>query len=386
MMNLKPNRSTFEITPQQRTREPVVHRFSRASVIFGTLIGFPVGLYLWLFLKGNISEVGDYAHLVNLHAMTQMVMFFGLFILGFAYTAGYHLNGGQPRPVNQVKWVLSAVVAGYLIWLIPSLALFGQLVMSLAFAYTAALMINAARQGGLSKPAITFLCVPGLITFALMPWLNLTDVKVAWFAVMCGPFLMALMAGLQLVPNVMKGARLEGASAWWFAGLMLLNCAVIAIDTFVTPVNLLFSSGLMILALLFYLNRVKFLQALNHCGPTSLAFAFVFAFGWVFIALVLLAIHGEGFRENALHLIILGQITTYILAVGSRVIGFFSGDYVITDGRLTYLVLLWQLVPATRGLDYLTDSSSATAWLTVAVAVLVLYPWAYRMLMRIKEV
>ena len=386
MINLKPNRSTFEITPQQRTREPVVHRFSRASVVFGALIGFPLGLYLWLFLKGHVAEVSDYGYLVNLHAMTQMVMFFGLFILGFAYTAGYHLNGGQPRPVKQVVWVLPAVVAGYLIWLVPPLALLGQLVMSACFGYTALLMANAARQGKLAKPAITFLCVPGLVTFALMPWLDLTDVKTAWFAVMCGPFLMALMAGLQLIPNVMKGERLEGTAAWVFAGLMLFNCVVIVVDVFVTPISPLLSSLLLLLPLLFYLYQVRFFQALNHCGPTSLAVAFVFAFAWLFIALLLLAIYGEGFRENALHLIILGQITTYILAVGSRVIGFFSGDYVINEGRLTYLVLIWQLVPASRGLDYLADFPEGTAWLTVLVAVAVLYPWAYRMLARIKEV
>ena len=386
MINLKPNRSTFEISPQQRTREPVVHRFSRASVLFGVAVGFPVGLYLWLLLKGSVPEAGDYAYLVNLHAMTQMVMFFGLFILGFAYTAGYHLNGGQPRPVNQVKWVLSAVVAGYLIWLVPPLVLLGQFVMSVAFAYTAALMANAARQGGLSKPAITFLCVPGLATFALMPWLDLTDVKVAWFALICGPFLMAMMAGLQLIPNVMKGERLEGQKAWLFAVLMLAGCVVTAVDTFLMSIDPLVASLMLALPIGYYLYQVKLFKALNHCGPTSLAVAFVFAFGWVLIALLLLAIQGEGFRENALHLIILGQICTYIIAVGSRVIGFFSGDYVISDGRLTFVVLLWQLVPATRGLDYLADFPPAIAWLTVLVAVVVLYPWAFRMLARIKEV
>lgn len=363
-----------------------MHRYSRVSVIFGVLLGFPVGLYLWLFLKGHVSEAGDYAYLVNLHAMTQMLMFFGLFILGFAYTAGYHLNGGQPRPVSQVKWVLPAVVAGFVIYLIPPLAVPGKLTISVAFAYTAVLMANAARQGGLSKPAITFLCVPGLITFALMPWLDLTDVKIAWFAIICGPFLLAMMAGLQLIPNVMKGDRLEGQQAWLFAGLIFAGCTVTAIDTFVAPVNPLASSLMLVLPVLFYLYQLNFFKALNHCGLTSLAIAFIAAFSWFFIAMILLAIYGEGFRENALHLIVLGQITTYILAVGSRVIGFFSGDYVISDGRLTVVVLLWQLVPATRGLDYLIGFPDITAWITVLVSVIVLYPWAYRMLARIKEV
>ena len=363
-----------------------MHRFSRASVIFGMLIGFPVGLYLWLFLKGHAPEMGDYATLVNLHAMTQVLMFFGLFILGFAYTAGYHLNGGQPRPVEQVKWVLSAVVMGFLIWLIPPLAMLGKLIISVAFAYTAVLMANAARQGGLSKPAITFLCVPGLITFAITPWLDLTDVKLAWFAIMCGPFLLALMAGLQLIPNVMKGDRLEGSTAWLFAALMLTGCLVTTVDAFITPINPLISSLMLAVPVIYYLFQVNLFKALNHCGPTSLAIAFIAAFSWFFIAMLLLAIHGEGFRENALHLIILGQICTYIIAVGSRVIGFFSGDYVISDGKLTFVVLLWQLVPATRGLDYLISFPDVTAWITVLVTVAVLYPWAFRMLARIKEV
>ena len=51
-----------------------------------------------------------------------------------------------------------------------------------------------------------------------------------------------------------------------------------------------------------------------------------------------------------------------------------------------FVVLLWQLVPATRGLDYLISFPDVTAWITVLVTVAVLYPWAFRMLARIKEV
>lgn len=167
---------------------------------------------------------------------------------------------------------------------------------------------------------------------------------------------------------------------------MLTGCAVTAYDAFVDSVSPLVSSLLLLLPILYYLVRVKFFRALNHCGPTSLAIAFVAAFAWVLIALLLLAIHGEGFRENALHLIALGQITTYIIAVGSRVIGFFSGDYVISDGRLTLVILLWQLVPLTRGLDFLIDFPDGTAWITALVSLAVLLPWALLMLIRISRV
>lgn len=90
--------------------------------------------------------------------------------------------------------------------------------------------------------------------------------------------------------------------------------------------------------------------------------------------------------ENALHMIVLGQVMTHVIAVGARVIGFFSGDYAITDARLTWLVLLWQLVPFTRGLDAIIDFPSGTAWITALVTIAIVLPWSILMLARIRKV
>ncbi len=386
MINLKPNSSTFEITSQKRTRVPVVHQFWKISIAFGLLIGFPTGLYLWLQLGGQIESVESYAYIANLHATSQMIVFFGLFILGFVYTAGYHLNGGQARPIKQIFWVLPAIAVGYLLYLIPPLAVLGKLIMSASFAYTGLMMFGAAKEGSFSKPVITALCLPGLITFAASPWLQLTDVKIAFFVIMTGPFFFVLMAGLQLIPNVMKGNRLEGKPGWIFIFLIALAYLLIGYGTFIGDVSPVLIALSFILPVIVYLFYVDFFKALNHCGPTSLSIAFIAGFSWFFTAMILLAIHGEAFMENALHLIILGQVMTHVIAVGARVIGFFSGDYAISDANLTWLVLLWQLVPFTRGLDAIIDFPSGTAWITAAVTIAVVLPWSMLMLARIRKV
>lgn len=386
MINLKPNSSTFEITPQKRTRVPVVHQFWKISIAFGLLIGFPTGLYLWLQLGGQIEHVESYAYIMNLHATSQMIVFFGLFILGFVYTAGYHLNGGQARPIKQIFWVLPAIAVGYIIYLIPPLAALGKLIMSASFAYTGLMMFGAAKEGSFSKPVITALCLPGLITFATAPWLQLTDVKIAFFVVMTGPFFFVLMAGLQLIPNVMKGNRLEGNPAWLFISLITIAYLLTGYGTFFGEVSVALITLPFILSVIVYLMHVDIFKALNHCGPTSLSIAFIAGFSWFFATMILLAIHGEPFMENALHLIILGQVMTHVIAVGARVIGFFSGDYAISDAKLTWMVLLWQLVPFTRGLDAIIDFPSGTAWITTAVTVAVLLPWSMLMLARIRKV
>ncbi len=386
MINLKPNSSTFEITPQKRTRPPVVHQFWKISIAFGLLIGFPTGLYLWLQLGGQIEYVESYAYLMNLHATSQLIVFFGLFILGFVYTAGYHLNGGQARPIKHIFWVLPAIAVGYLLYLIPPLATMGKLMMSASFAYTGLMMFGAAKEGSFSKPTVTALCLPGLVTFAAAPWLQLTDIMVAFFVVMTGPFFFVLMAGLQLIPNVMKGSRLEGKPGWAFIILIALAYLLIGYSTFIGSVSPVLIALFFMLPVIVYLIHVDIFKALNHCGPTSLSIAFIAGFSWFFIAMVLLAIHGEAFMENALHLIILGQVMTHVIAVGARVIGFFSGDYAIRDARLTWLVLLWQLAPFTRGLDAIIEFPSGTAWITVAVTIAVLIPWSMLVLARIRKV
>ena len=386
MINFKPNRTTFEITPQKRTREPVVHRFWKVSIIFAIFVGFPAGLYLWLYLGGQIQEVENYAFIVNLHATSQIIVFFGLFILGFVYTAGYHLNGGQARPVNQIFWVLPAIAAGFILQLLPPLKEVGNLIISASFAYTGLMMFNAAKEGNFCRPVITALCLPALITFTAAPWLQLTDIKVAFFVVMTGPFFFVLMAGLQLIPNVMKGNRLEGKPGWGFIFLIAVSYLLVCYDTFVGQLHPALIALSFILPVIVYLLYVNIFKALNYCGPTSLSVAFTAGFSWFFAAMILLAIHGEAFRENALHLIILGQIMTHIIAVGARVIGFFSGGYVISDARLTLLVLLWQLVPFTRGLDAIMDFPSGIVWITTVVAIAVLIPWSTLMLARISKV
>ena len=386
MINLKPNRSTFEITPQNRSRAPVVHQFWRISIVFGLLIGFPSGLYLWLQLGGQIQPAENYLYIVNLHATSQILIFFGLFILGFVYTAGYHLNGGQARPVKQIFWVLPAIAVGFILHLFQPLEQVGKLIISASFAYTGLMMLGAAKEGRFSKPVITALCLPALITFTAAPWLQLTDINVAFFVVLTGPFFFVLMAGLQLIPNVMKGDRLEGTPGWVFIVLMMTSYLLIAYSAFVSQVNPALIALSLMLPVIMYLTCVNLFKALNYCGPTSLAIAFIAGFSWFFAAMVLLAIHGDTFMENALHLIVLGQVTTHVIAVGARVIGFFSGDYAISDVRLTRLVLLWQLVPFTRGLDAVIDFPAGTAWITTVTTVAVLLPWSVLMLARIRKV
>jgi len=194
------------------------------------------------------------------------------------------------------------------------------------------------------------------------------------------------MAGNQLIPNVMKGNRLEGKPGWIFIFLIAIAYLLIGYSTFISDVNPVLIALSFILPAIVYLFGVGFFKALNHCGPTSLSIAFIAGFSWFFATMILLAIHGETFMENALHLIILGQVMTHVIAVGARVIGFFSGDHAISDARLTWMVLLWQLVPFTRGLDAIIEFPSGTAWITTAVTVAVLLPWSVLMLARIRKV
>jgi hypothetical protein len=203
---------------------------------------------------------------------------------------------------------------------------------------------------------------------------------------MTGPFFFVLMAGLQLIPNVMKGNRLSGKPGWVFIALIAVSYMLVCYDTFVGQINPVLTALSFILPVIVYLAYVNIFKALNYCGPTSLSIAFIAGFSWFLAAMTLFAIHGEMFRENALHLIILGQVTTHIIAVGARVISFFSGDFVISDAKLTWLVLFWQLVPFTRGLDMILVFPSGTAWITTVVTVAVLLPWSVLMFARIRKV
>ncbi|MBF0274516.1 MAG: NnrS family protein [Nitrospinae bacterium] len=386
MLNIKLNKETYQITPQQRTRPPVVHHFWRIAIIFALLLGFPSGIYLWLYINHQLDELSGYTFLLSVHSTIQLLGFFGLFILGFLYTAGYHLNGGSPRPIKHITWVLPALITGIILKLYPPTEVIGNSFITLAFGFTGYVMLVAAKEGGFSRPAHSTLTLLGLITFSVAPWLNLLDPHIVLYVVLGGPVLFVLLAGLQLIFNVMKGSKLEGLPSSTFAIQITIAYTLLTVHTFVKPVALYFISLSFLLPVVYYIVKVRLISGIKYCGPTSLALAFILGFSWLITSLLLLAIHGGFFMENTIHLIVLGQISTHILAVGSRVIGFFSGEYVIAEEKLIGLILFWQIVPVTRGLDILLDFPYFTSWITSAVTGIVFVLWSFLMFAKIRKV
>ncbi len=381
------NRSTFEIQPQKQTRPPVVHHFWKLSLFFALLAGFPQGVFLWLQLNGLLLPNENYFYIVALHADIQILCFFGLFLAGFLFTAGFHLNGGSPRPFKEVVWVAPAIGCGLLLTLFPLSEFTGKLLLSACFLYAGLLMYHAAKEGSFPRPPITLLSVLGSLTMAIAPFMPLADPQTGIIILICGPLFFVYLAGMQLIPNIMKAGMPNRQLMKLFMALTLLLWLLCMAHLFLFPLPWWCIGSLMVLLCLTYLFAVHLVTGICYCGPTSLALGFIFGFTWNIAGALMLIVYGEQGVDAAIHLIAAGQITGHVIAVGSRVAGFFSGDYVMKEEKLIALLLCWQILPVVRGFDgFLFTAPPLLIACSAATAMILFLIWGWCMLKRLQKI
>ncbi len=248
-------------------------------------------------------------------------------------------------------------------------------------------MFHAAKEGNFPRPPISLLSILGSLTMAAAPFLSLADPQVALLVLAVGPVFFIYLAGMQLIPNVMKAGMPNQRLMRIFMGLALLEWLVCAVHLFIFPLPWWAIGSFILLPTLLYIPAINLKAGLRFCGPTSLSLGFLFGFFWNISAALTLIIFGSHGVDSALHLLALGQITGHIFVVGGRVAGFFSGDYIMKEERLIALFLCWQILPFIRGFDGLLFI--APPWLigvTSGSCFLLLLIWGFCMLARLQKV
>ena len=348
----------------KRTRIPVFHRFWGASILFALFLGFPMGTWTWMMLNGVHEFVPFYIDLKAIHLKIQIFVFFGLFIAGFALQSGAHVLDSKPPRSERVIWIYPLILTGVLLSLLQgeTWQLLGHGVISLGNLLLLITMIQTAIQGTKTRLLpIALLFVIGFSVFTIAPWLDLTQPAQSFFVVWSAAYVIVLAAGQQLVANVLGAKRFTASTAWPFALAILGSVVLVGLSAFTGFDSYELVGFSMILPLLIYIIFLGIIPALIKTGPTSLALAFAFSFLWVFSAAITLIVYGP-LWDAILHQLALGSVTTLILAVGARVLGFFSGKAPLKESTLTLFIIGWQLVPFFRGWSSILALGEWSVW------------------------
>ena len=388
MSLFKRNKNSYEISSIKLTRIPVFHRFWGAAILLGLFVGFPSGSWLWAVLKDLVDISSGYEELKTVHLTVQIFVFFGLFVGGFALQSGAHVLGGSPPKSEQVIWIYPLILLGVLLKIIPSgnVQIAGNVLITAGNLWLLFVMVRTALGGDKERLIpIGSLFFVGLLVMAAAPWLDLTEASQSFFVLWSGVFLIVLAAGQQLIANVLSAKRFNPVGGSLFAITAFASVVVMGLTVF-TGFKLPQLTGLlMALAILFYIVFLGVIPALIKTGFTSLVLAFVFNFFWA-LAIAFSLVFADPTWDAILHLLALGSITTMIIAVGARVLGFFSGKVALSEGALTLLIVGWQLVPLFRGGEQVLDFGDLTAGFSILWLELLFSLWAILCFLRVFKV
>ncbi|MBF0160821.1 MAG: NnrS family protein, partial [Magnetococcales bacterium] len=376
------------LSPMTFSRLPVVHRFWLGGIA-GALFGFALGFLLWAWQQGELPATPLYPQVKLWHARTQILLFLGSFLLGFALQSGPHVVGGPPPPSRALLRLLPLLWLGFGVSLIPhdGLTGVGNLLISGACLIAAWLLLRITLQGDpLRRLPRGIPLALSLLPLAIAPWLPLEQAETALWVLWCGPVTTALVAAQQLIHNVLGGRLLHGRVAHLFAAALLSAWLLSTLAAFADASYWPWAALAWLAVLTTLILGSHFVQAVWRFGWASISLTLLLGLATALVCALGLTQPGLPL-DAVLHLLGAGTMTSLILGVVARVARFFSGASVLSDRLLSLLLLLWNLVVLSR-------IATALGWplpepglrISIASGALLLTLWSFRVALRLWQI
>ena len=378
------------MAPMTFSRLPIVQRFWMGGIV-AAVVGFGLGFLLWSWQLGLVPMADAYFNAKHEHARIQILLFAGSFLLGFALQSGPHVVGGQPPSSKLLLRLLPPLWIGFFLTLIsqPTLTFIGNGLMSLTYLGAATFLLSITLHGDPSRRLSRgFPLAASFLPLAIAPWLPLDSAEMALMILWCGPMTSALVAGQQLIQNVLGGSLIQGRIIPLF--ILALFCAWFLSITavFTSWGSWQFAGIAWLVVLSSVIVGTHLLSATWHYGLNAINVTLFLGFAIAFACALLLLLEPKNLPQDAvLHLLGAGVIAPLIFGVVTRVAGFFSGCAVLNDRLLVYLLFLWSLVVATRSLTPLGwVSSSDWTWAMIIIGSSIVLLWSFRAGLRLWQI
>ncbi len=378
------------MSPMNFSRMPVVHLFWAGGLV-GAVAGFALGFALWMWLQGILAIPEAYALMKLWHGRLQILLFAGSFLLGFGLQSGPHVIGGTPPPSSRLLWLLRALWMGFLLTLLPMAGadIVGNALISGAYGGAAWFLADITR-GGDPKRRFSrgYPMTAAFLFLAAAPWLPLDDADAALFILWCGPISAAMVAGQQLIHNVLGGRLLTGTAGHLFAGLITLAWILSGLAAFGTLVPWSLAAAVWLAATLVMVQGTGFVPAVAKSGFTAINVTLVLGFSAIVACEgLMLGLAGAWPVDAAVHLLGAGVLTILILGVVARVVAFFSAGPIFPSDRLVvWLVMIWAGVAVVRTLSPMGGVDDDAILVSVVVGGLVMALWSVRVGYRLTRI
>lgn len=364
------------------TRKPVVHLFWGGGLL-AMAVGFFLGLVLMAGYQGVIEVQESFVFLKALHARIQMELFIGSFLLGFALQSGPHVVGGTPPPSHQLLKLLYLLWVGFGISLINVVwcVILGNVLISLAYGGASYFLFKITLMGDKTRRLSRgFPLAASFLVMALSPWLNLEHSEVALFVLWCGPITIFLVAGQQLIQNVLGGRLLQGGLMQLFFVLVVIAWIASGLAAFSAHGSWFLASLIWLMVLTVLMLGTGFLGAVVKSGLSAINTTLVLGFLSTLLGSLLpLFLRDTLAIDSMVHLLGAGVLTTLIIGVSVRVVGFFSGKSVLNDRFTVYLLLFWSVVVVVRIAQPMGWMGSQWTLGTIVLASVILMVWGVRL-------
>jgi len=364
----------------------VVEKFFLAGVAAGLLGSLVLGLYLWLVVRGELSPSQNLLLLRNTHALIQIYLFLGLFILGFCFHALPRIMGGGVDTPRFSYLCLALALAGCLLSFLSPGSSCGPALVSLAFFVCAAFVFSICRK--CPRPNGLVFGIPvaaGLCVMAAGAQFNLSipinGLLLIWFGV--GPIIFA--TSQQFIAGFIKGKKFSAGLALNHITSYLLSALLAYSALNSSPQSQMAQTYFSFFALVnIYIIGCHFLftglwRAFSS-KPTPVTLGFAASSLWCLAANFVL-LDSQFRADSSLHILALGWAVTLVITTSSNIISFMSLQPILKSGQLCALVLAWQLVVLFRAFP---ESASpylpGGAWSFSFLMLLVLGSWAISMI------
>jgi len=365
------------ISPQkpQLLLGPVADRFFAIGALAAFFGGAGLGVTLWLMLNGYLLVRPSYAAMREMHAVIQFYLFFGLFITGFLIQVAPRMLKLSVRP-SRSAFLLSIllIVAGILeilapfaVW--PRLFLFIPFVV--LFFALADLVVSAAPE---ERSLLGIWMMISIGSFAAGSFSSLSNPDVAlaffWFAIGS----ISLATGRQFIVGFLDGRRMTSPENTMLLGLFSLTGLFFLANVFWPQSIFLQLSGICAAFTLgSYLWWMRLGSAPRRLFSIAIGYSFAFAALWMILGAVSLCFFK--IADVALHLWSIGWATSLVFGVSAQMLRNLTGSFLLSDGAMRCLILLWQVVPAVRASGRIWGQAYAFPLVVAFSATIVLVIW-----------
>ncbi len=340
-----------------------------AGILSSWLGGIWLGVRLWLTRHGILSTPVNYAELLSAHALIQIYLSLGFFLIGFCYHAVPKVLQVKINVSQRLAWstFLLLILGAMLITLTPREQV-GRFLLMLGYCCVSIFLVRlllVAEKSAQLRVGLHLLV--GLCVLTVGTLLNPRKPEVALTLLWSGVGAMVFGASQQFLFAFLGCEKLRERAALRSCGFHLVAASLLLSQHFKT-------FGILALVQVFgFIFATKSWRLLPKI-LTSMGSSFAFSFFWMVVAAFCL-MKDEPNYDAAVHALSLGMAYTVIIGTSSQILGFMNLKQILPERWLTLLILVWQLAVLGRVWSVWSPGNPWQVGLTGVASSIVLLTW-----------